>query len=63
MTSPTYPTLADTGGETPLIRLQRLPGETSNVILGKMEGNYPAGSVTEPRARLAIVIPSWQPER
>ena len=29
-----YPTLADTVGQTPLIRLQRLPGHTTNVILG-----------------------------
>ena len=42
-----YPTLASTVGNTPLVRLQRLPGATSNVILGKLEGNNPAGSVKD----------------
>jgi len=34
-------------GNTPLVRLARLPGETSNVVLVKMEGNNPAGSVKD----------------
>lgn len=34
-------------GNTPLVRLQRLPGETTNVILVKLEGNNPAGSVKD----------------
>jgi len=34
-------------GETPLVRLQRLPGQTSNTILVKLEGNNPAGSVKD----------------
>ena len=34
-------------GETPLVRLQRLPGDTSNTILVKLEGNNPAGSVKD----------------
>jgi len=34
-------------GKTPLVRLQRLPGDTSNVILAKLEGNNPAGSVKD----------------
>ena len=34
-----YPTIADCVGNTPLVRLQRLPGETSNTILVKLEGN------------------------
>ena len=34
-------------GRTPLVRLQRIPGDTSNVILGKLEGNNPAGSVKD----------------
>ncbi len=55
MTAPTYPTLADTVGETPLVRLQRLPGATSNVILGKMEGNNPAGSVKD-RPALSMIV-------
>jgi cysteine synthase B len=46
-TRPDYATLADTIGNTPLVRLQRLPGATSNVILGKLEGNNPAGSVKD----------------
>lgn len=40
-------TLADCIGNTPLVRLQRLPGETSNSILVKLEGNNPAGSVKD----------------
>ena len=50
-----YPTLADTVGNTPLVRLQRLPGATSNVVLGKMEGNNPAGSVKD-RPALSMII-------
>ncbi|MBH9314664.1 cysteine synthase B [Pseudomonas aeruginosa] len=46
-----YPTIADCVGNTPLVRLQRLPGETSNTLLGKLEGNHPAGSV---KARPAL---------
>ena len=46
-----YPTIADTVGNTPLIRLQRIPGEgnqvRNNLILGKLEGNNPAGSVKD----------------
>jgi len=44
-------TLEDFIGETPLVRLQRLPGEANakrgNVILAKLEGNNPAGSVKD----------------
>ncbi|MEE2913599.1 MAG: cysteine synthase B, partial [Pseudomonadota bacterium] len=40
-----YPTIESCIGETPLVRLQRLPGETSNTVLVKLEGNNPAGSV------------------
>ena len=47
MSSDRYPTIEHTIGETPLVRLQRLPGETSNTILGKLEGNNPAGSVKD----------------
>ncbi|MFT5930072.1 MAG: cysteine synthase B [Oceanospirillaceae bacterium] len=42
-----YPTIEDYIGNTPLVRLQRLPGNTSNVILAKLEGNNPAGSVKD----------------
>ena len=41
------PTLEQFVGNTPLVRLQRLPGTTANVILGKLEGNNPAGSVKD----------------
>ncbi len=48
---PAYPTLEDVIGRTPLVRLQRLPGADNaargNVILGKLEGNNPAGSVKD----------------
>ena len=50
-----YPTLADTVGRTPLVRLQRLPGTTTNVILGKLEGNNPAGSVKD-RPALSMIV-------
>jgi cysteine synthase B len=42
-----FPTIEDYVGKTPLVRLQRLPGDTSNVILAKLEGNNPAGSVKD----------------
>ncbi len=54
----TYPTLESSIGNTPLSRLQRLPGplndKRGNIILGKMEGNNPAGSVKD-RAALAMI--------
>jgi len=42
-----FPTIEDTIGNTPPVRLQRIPGDTSNLILGKLEGNNPAGSVKD----------------
>ena len=42
-----YPTIEHTVGHTPLVRLQRIPGDTSNIVLGKLEGNNPAGSVKD----------------
>lgn len=42
-----YPTIADFIGNTPLVRLQRLPGEDQNTLLVKLEGNNPAGSVKD----------------
>jgi S-sulfo-L-cysteine synthase (O-acetyl-L-serine-dependent) len=42
-----YPTIESCVGETPLVKLQRLPGKTSNTILVKLEGNNPAGSVKD----------------
>ena len=48
---PNYPTIAQTVGNTPLVRLQRIPGPENiarnNCILGKLEGNNPAGSVKD----------------
>jgi cysteine synthase (EC 2.5.1.47) len=42
-----YPTIADQIGRTPLVRLQHLPGATNNLVLVKLEGNNPAGSVKD----------------
>jgi S-sulfo-L-cysteine synthase (O-acetyl-L-serine-dependent) len=41
------PTLEDFVGNTPLVRLKRLPGKSSNTLLAKLEGNNPAGSVKD----------------
>lgn len=53
-----YPTIEDIVGSTPLVRLQRLPGDSGaargNVILAKLEGNNPAGSVKD-RAALSMI--------
>lgn len=51
---PEYPTIEACIGDTPLVRLQRLPGETSNTILAKLEGNNPAGSVKD-RPALSMI--------
>jgi len=51
----TYKTIEDTVGDTPLVRLRRLPGKTSNVVLCKLEGNNPAGSVKDRPAMSMIV--------
>ena len=50
-----YRTLDDCVGDTPLVRLKRLPGQTSNVILAKLEGNNPAGSVKD-RPALSMIV-------
>lgn len=50
-----YQTIEDTVGNTPLVRLQRLPGKTNNVLLAKLEGNNPAGSVKD-RPALSMVV-------
>ena len=47
MNKPDYPTIESCIGDTPLVRLQRLPGNTSNTVLVKLEGNNPAGSVKD----------------
>ncbi len=49
-----YPTIESFVGNTPLVRLQRLPGNTSNTILVKLEGNNPAGSVKD-RPALSMI--------
>ncbi|WP_409269111.1 cysteine synthase CysM [Pseudomonas sp. KCJK9044] len=49
-----YPTIADCVGNTPLVRLQRIAGETSNTLLLKLEGNNPAGSVKD-RPALSMI--------
>ena len=51
---PDYPTIESCIGNTPLVRLQRLPGSTSNTILAKLEGNNPAGSVKD-RPALSMI--------
>jgi cysteine synthase B len=42
-----YPTIENTIGNTPLVRLQRIVANTTSIILGKLEGNNPAGSVKD----------------
>ena len=58
MTRSDYPTIEQTIGNTPLARLQRIPGPENaargNLLLGKMEGNNPAGSVKD-RPALAMI--------
>lgn len=49
-----FPTIEAFVGNTPLVRLQRLPGATSNTILVKLEGNNPAGSVKD-RPALSMI--------
>ncbi len=52
---PDYPTIEAFIGNTPLVRLQRLQGTTSNTILVKLEGNNPAGSVKD-RPALSMIV-------
>lgn len=49
-----FPTIEHFVGNTPLVRLQRLPGETTNTLLVKLEGNNPAGSVKD-RPALSMI--------
>jgi len=49
-----YPTIESFIGNTPLLRLQRMPASNSNVILVKLEGNNPAGSVKD-RPALSMI--------
>jgi cysteine synthase B len=50
-----HKSLEDFVGDTPLVRLKRLPGKTSNIILAKLEGNNPAGSVKD-RPALSMIV-------
>ena len=50
----TYPKIENFIGNTPLVQLQRIPGNTSNIILAKLEGNNPAGSVKD-RAAYSMI--------
>lgn len=50
-----FKSIEDFVGNTPLVRLKRLPGNTSNVVLVKLEGNNPAGSVKD-RPALSMIM-------
>jgi len=50
-----YRTLSDAVGNTPLVKLARLPGATTNMLLAKLEGNNPAGSVKD-RPALSMIV-------
>tara|TARA_B110000459_G_scaffold30631_1_gene31303 strand:- start:1788 stop:2687 length:900 start_codon:yes stop_codon:yes gene_type:complete len=54
MSKQNYKTIELCVGNTPLVRLQRLNPNPSNIILGKLEGNNPAGSVKD-RAALKMI--------
>ena len=54
-----HKTIEQTVGNTPLVRLQRMPGKTSNTILVKLEGNNPAGSVKD-RPALNMILKAEQ---
>lgn len=58
-TRPNYKTLADTVGNTPLVRIQRIGADAlaaqNSVVLGKLEGNNPAGSVKD-RPALSMIL-------
>lgn len=54
MALPKFGYLEDFVGNTPLVRLKRLPGKTSNIVLVKLEGNNPAGSVKD-RPALSMI--------
>jgi cysteine synthase B len=60
---PSYMTLEDAIGGTPLVRLQRLPGaanqQRGNILLGKLEGNNPAGSVKD-RPAISMIVRAEQ---
>jgi len=57
--TPRYKTIEDTVGETPLVRLKRMSAGSGNVILCKLEGNNPAGSVKD-RPALSMIVRAEQ---
>ena len=59
MSNQHYKTIDQCVGDTPLVRLQRLNPNPSNIILAKLEGNNPAGSVKD-RAALNMIIEAAQ---
>ncbi len=54
-----YPSIEHFVGNTPLVKLKRMPGDTSNMLLAKLEGNNPAGSVKD-RPALSMITHSEQ---
>lgn len=50
-----HPSIENFVGNTPLVRLKRIPGNVSNVLLAKLEGNNPAGSVKD-RPALSMIV-------
>jgi cysteine synthase B len=54
-----YPSIENFVGNTPLVKLKRIPGDTSNVLLAKLEGNNPAGSVKD-RPALSMITRAEQ---
>jgi len=54
-----YPSIENFVGNTPLVQLKRIPGDTSNVLLAKLEGNNPAGSVKD-RPALSMIMRAEQ---
>jgi len=54
-----YSSLEKFVGNTPLVRLKRIPGNTSNIVLAKLEGNNPAGSVKD-RPALSMILHAEQ---
>ncbi len=54
-----YPSIENFVGNTPLVRLKRIPGKSTNVMLAKLEGNNPAGSVKD-RPALSMIVRAEQ---
>jgi cysteine synthase B len=54
-----YPSIENFVGNTPLVKLKRIPGDTTNVLLAKLEGNNPAGSVKD-RPALSMITRAEQ---